>query len=89
MGDFGTQRDTEKKWEKVYPVNMFMGAIMRLELLIQTGQKDLAAETIKEYCLKMAKLTGTLWEHKQPYASCCHGFQSFICCLLHKIKEEG
>ncbi|MBE6358228.1 MAG: hypothetical protein E7057_03155 [Lentisphaerae bacterium] len=89
VGDFGTQRDTEKKWEKVYPVNMFMGAIMRLELLIQTGQKDLAAETIKEYCLKMAKLTGTLWEHKQPYASCCHGFQSFICCLLHKIKEEG
>ena len=84
--DFGSHREVGKKWKKVHPANMFMGTIMRLELLIQTGHKGMALNHIKECCLKMVKLTGTLWEHKEPYASCCHGFPSFICLLIQKIK---
>ena len=44
--------------------------------------------------LKMAKETGTLWEHDKPEASCNHGFASHIIYWLAGIygtceQEEG
>jgi len=82
--DFGPRRDVEKKWKKIYPVNAFIGDYLRLELLFNAGHRRAGLTEIKEYFLKMAKLTGTLWEHNTTKASCCHGFASYINCLLLK-----
>ena len=35
----------------------------------------------------MAKETGTLWEHMSTYASCNHGFASYIAVLLKNALE--
>ena len=39
---------------------------------------------IRGYFSKMADITGTLWEHDDTRASCCHGFASYISVLLNR-----
>ena len=89
----------EKKWKNMFrkladnnadirkslaPVNMFIGRIMRLDLLQQNGfRQKVIAESIQHF-VPMAKQTGTLWEKDTPDASCCHGFASFIAVILYE-----
>ena len=49
--------------------------------------RDQLLDEIRAYFLPMADATGTLWEHNEPTASCCHGFASHVCSLL--IRVEG
>ncbi len=86
--DFGPRRNSDKMWKQVFPANAFMGDYLRLELLIRAGEGKQALKDIKDYFLKMAKLTGTLWEHNSPSASCCHGFPCFIDYLILKIVGD-
>ena len=39
---------------------------------------------IQDYFYNMADKTGTLWEHTQNYASCNHGFASYIGHVLYR-----
>lgn len=37
----------------------------------------------------MAELTGTLWEHKNTFASCNHGFASYVAALIYEAEERN
>ncbi len=41
-------------------------------------------EELRDYFLYMADRTGTLWEHTDPRASCCHGFASIAVEYLYR-----
>lgn len=69
----------------VAPANAFIGDYLRLELLYLDGQTEKLLQDLKEYFTPMAERTGTLWEHDQPSASCCHGFASYVLYWLAKI----
>lgn len=68
----------DAKWQNVFPSNAFIGNYLRLELLYQYGEYEKLTENIKGYFVKMADLTGTLWENDTPTASCNHGFASHV-----------
>lgn len=65
--------------------NAFIGNYLRLELLYRYGYYDLLIENIKGYFYHMAESTGTLWEHDNQSASCCHGFASHVIYWLEKL----
>ena len=87
LHDFGPYRvkkgawpnfNEDAKWQDIYPSNAFIGNYLRLELLYRYGEYEKLTENIKGYFLKMAELTGTLWENDIPTASCNHGFASHV-----------
>ena len=61
----------------VAPCNAIYGIYMRLDLLMREGDLHRLATECVACFYKMAKKTGTLWEHDKPYASCVHGFASY------------
>lgn len=50
--------------------------------------QDLMLSQIKGYFLGMARMTGTLWEHKTVAASLNHGFPSYIAKLLLDVFNK-
>ncbi len=85
--DFGPERvvphewpklKDDAKWQKVYASNAFIGNYLRLELLYLHGEHKRLIDNIRGFFIKMAKLTGTLWENETPTASCNHGFASHV-----------
>jgi len=68
----------------VHPANAFIGFYLRLDLLLRYGLTSQMSKEISEYFMPMVQCTGTVWEHKDQRASCCHGFASYIAYLLHK-----
>lgn len=80
--DFGPRRDAEQTYPEVHPAAMLIGYFLRLELLGGYGCGAQALDEAVEYFTPMAELTGTLWEHAEPAASCCHGFASHIVVTL-------
>ena len=85
--DFGPERVEEgkwpdlradAKWQEIYPANAFIGNYLRLELLYRYGEHERLIDNIRGYFLKMAEMTGTLWENDLPSASCNHGFASHV-----------
>jgi alpha-L-rhamnosidase len=86
--DFGPRRDAAT-YPEVHPAAMLNGYFLRLELLARYGHGLQAVEEALDYFLPMAEATGTLWEHAAPTASCCHGFASHVCVLLHHHASDG
>jgi len=76
--DFGPDRKQTKKHPEIYFANAFIGNYLRLELLSRQGLSSQILNETKGYFLKMADMTGTLWENDTPTASCCHGFASHV-----------
>ncbi|MCQ2377893.1 MAG: hypothetical protein MJ016_01615 [Victivallaceae bacterium] len=68
--------------DDVAPANMIMGHYLRLALLVEAGLKKQALDEISASFIGMAEKTGTLWEHDDARASCCHGIASFISHLI-------
>ncbi|MBQ8404110.1 MAG: hypothetical protein IJX55_06775 [Clostridia bacterium] len=94
LHDFGPERivpakwpefSEGAKWQHIHPANAFIGNYLRLELLCRYGENEKLLENIRGYFLKMAKLTGTLWEMDAPTASCNHGFASHVVYWLDKL----
>ena len=79
INEFGPDIDNYPSIEKS---NAWMGIIFKLELLLKWGRQDLLVEQVKGYFLTMARMTGTLWEHKTVAASLVHGFPSYVAKLL-------
>ncbi len=73
------------KWQHIHPANAFIGNYLRLELLCRYGENEKLLENIRGFFLKMANLTGTLWEMDSPTASCNHGFASHVIYWLDKL----
>ena len=95
LNDFGPYRvekgkwpnlADDAKWKHVYPANAFIGNYLRLELLCRYGENEKLLENIRGYFLKMAELTGTLWENDSPTASCNHGFASHVVYWMEKLS---
>ena len=79
---FGPDVDNYPNIEKS---NAFMGILLRMDNLLAWGRQDMVIDQIKGYFLHMARLTGTLWEHKNVAASLNHGFPTFIAGILIEI----
>ncbi|MGN1095488.1 MAG: hypothetical protein ACI4QR_03790, partial [Eubacteriales bacterium] len=94
LNDFGPERVSpgnwpelkeDAKWKDISPSNAFIGNYLRLETLCRYGENEKLIENIRGYFLKMAELTGTLWENDLPTASCNHGFASHVIYWLDKL----
>lgn len=82
--DFGPDRHQNKKHPEIHFANAFIGNYLRLELLSRQGLSAQILDETKGYFLKMADLTGTLWENDNTSASCCHGFASHVERLMYR-----
>lgn len=84
--EFGPDRVKKGAYPEIHPSNAFIGNFLRLELLCRNGDYAQLLDEIKGYFLYMAERTGTLWEHKDTYASCNHGFTSYVAELIYKAE---
>ena len=75
---------TKTSWPQLRPANAFIGHILRLDLLSRHGLAKQVLDEARGQFLKMADLTGTLWENDTPTASCDHGFASYVVALLYR-----
>ncbi len=73
----------------LYPANVFVGKIMRLDLLLANGELAAARRELLRSYLPMAKATGTLWELFQDTVSCNHGFTSYIAVLIDRLAANA
>ena len=87
VNDFGPDRLDKGLYPDIYPSNAFIGVVLRLDLLKRHGIITNLIEEVRGYFYYMAESTGTLWENLTPYASCNHGFTSYVLYLLSKNKE--
>ena len=74
LEEFGPQRTD--KYPEVGRSNMFIGNYLRFLWLLSIGERERTLKECLEYFDKMARTTGTLWEHDRATASCNHGFAS-------------
>ncbi len=82
--DFGPHRRENDRYPHVAFANAFIGNYLRLDLLNRYGLTDTLLEEIRGYFLYMADQTGTLWENTTSFASCNHGFASYVAVLLRR-----
>lgn len=64
------------------PAGLLYGIMLRLELLHRYGEQERLIRELRHVFGPQAKLTGTLWEHLDPFSSCNHGFASCVCAYL-------
>ncbi len=80
---FGAKRKDNEVYPNVFKSNAFIGNFLRLIMLKNNGEKAKLEDECIGYFLKMAKLTGSLWEMDWPYGcSLNHGFTSYVANLL-------
>jgi len=70
---------------ELHPANVFVGKIMRFQLLIENGEYAAARREVLKSYVPMVKLTGTLWELFEKNVSCNHGFTSYIAVLIDQL----
>lgn len=90
--DFGPNREKTGLWKEIYPSNALMGFYMRFDLLSEAGENTKLEQELRLYFRDMAELTGTVWEHNTPSASCSHGFASHVLVWLdhlHYLKPKA
>ena len=71
--------------EGIERANALMGLYMRMELLLEWGERDRLVSEIRSFYGPMARASGTLWEHKSGKNSLNHGFASFVAVPLLDI----
>ena len=71
-------------YPEIHPVNAFIGAYLRLEVLMKFRQYDLLLSDITGFFGHMGSATGTLWEYRQPKGSRDHGFASFALVAMRR-----
>ncbi len=82
LNDFGPHRNNKKVYSNIYPSNIFIGDYLRLMILCKYGEYEKVKEESIDYFYKMAKITGTLWEHDSTFASLNHALTSYILNIL-------
>lgn len=80
----GLAPTADMKFPEIYPCNMIVGNMLRLELLSRLGRRAQVARETAKWFLPMAQQTGTLWEHDSNECSCNHGFASNVVHLLYR-----
>ena len=64
----------------------FIGNYLRLIVLDRYGLREQLLEESIDYFEYMADKTNTLWENDTDYASCNHGFASYVICWIIGCK---
>lgn len=82
--DFGPERDPAQHYPQIAPSNAFIGFFLRLDVLSRYGERALILDQLYRQYLPMAQTTGTLWEYKDPCASCNHGFAAHVAHILYR-----
>jgi alpha-L-rhamnosidase len=82
--EFGPGRAEKGLHPEVHPANMFIGHMLRLELLSRWRENVKVMESLDGYFHHMAQKTGTLWENDGAYASLNHGFASHAAVSLYR-----
>jgi len=70
-------------------VNMFVGRMLRFELLLSAGRFGQFRKEAVETLSHMVERTGTLWEMDEAKASCCHGFASVLAPYLQTSYSDS
>lgn len=77
---------------EIFEVNAFIGAYLRMDVLLKMKEYRLVLSNVEEFFGKMAKYTGTLWEYREFKGSHDHGFASYAYAVIKKalegLKEE-
>lgn len=73
----------------LYPANVFVGKIMRFQLMLENGEYAAARREVLKSYVPMAKATGTLWELFERNVSCNHGFTSYIAVLIDELAAKA
>ena len=82
------QRLVQADYGALFPANVFVGKIMRFQLLIENGEFEAARRELLKSYLPMAKTTSTLWELFQKNVSCNHGFTSYVAVLIDQLAAK-
>jgi alpha-L-rhamnosidase len=82
--EFGPRRRKTGAHPEIHPANMIVGLLLRAELLSRAGLCRQLVGEIADDLHVMAERTGTLWEHVDERASCCHGFASHAAHVLFR-----
>ncbi len=69
--------DRDGVMPEIVEVNAFIGAYLRMEVLLKMKEYKLLLRDVKGFFGKMAEYTGTLWENRQFEGSYDHGFASY------------
>jgi alpha-L-rhamnosidase len=85
---FGPRRDAQTVYPDVFPSNAIVGNYLRLEILLRYGYTDQVLQECRDFFLKMAELTGTLWEHSKLSASLNHGFASMAAVYIDECMKQ-
>ena len=72
----------------LYPANVFVGKIMRFQLLLENHEFTAARREVLKNYVPMARTTGTLWELFEKNVSCNHGFTSYIAVLIDRLASQ-
>jgi alpha-L-rhamnosidase len=83
------QRLVRADYGPLYPANVFVGKIMRFELLLANGELAAARRELMQSYVPMARSTGTLWELFEKNVSCNHGFTSYVAVLIDQLTAAG
>ena len=78
---FGADRTDHPE---IHPINAFIGAYLRLEVLLKRKAHRLVLRDVADFFGCMEAKTGPLWEYRQEKGSKDHGFASFACVALSK-----
>ena len=81
MEEFGPKRTD--MYPNVSRSNVFIGFYLRYLWLDSLGEQERILDECADYFYKMANITGTIWEHDTPEASCNHGFSSVIAKIIN------
>lgn len=73
---------------EIFPVNMFIGAYLRMEALLKMNEYELVLKDVVRFFGNMEKYTGTLWEYKQHKGSYDHGFASYALVVIKEALEK-
>ena len=73
---------------EIAEINAFIGAYLRLEVLLKLKQYDLLLRDVKGLFGHMGKATGTLWEFRQPTGGRDHGFASYALVAIRAALEN-
>lgn len=83
---FGAERKGEMP--EIMEINMFIGAYLRMETLLQMGEYELLLSDVKSFFGAMEQYTGTLWEHRQHRGSQDHGFASYALVVIEEALSK-
>ncbi len=74
---------------EIVEVNAFIGAYLRMEVLLRMKEYKLLLKDVEGFFGKMAEYTGTLWENRQFEGSYDHGFASYAFVVISEALKNS